>query len=108
MTYFYTKNENTSGSDYRFYGVRETVEDELDLIIYLQHKGYITDSVKKITNRNKAIYMMMPKTLDTIIGDTVKDFNINDLTTAQYAFYEGHITFKQYNQIVKDLKERSN
>ena len=107
---FYVWDHNTQ-SNYSFYGIREELAEAISLEKFLTDvKGYNSFHIETVktdewTPPIKKLYFDKPLMLINEIAKHVIPDEINDLTTAQYAFYEGHITFKEYNKIVKRIKE---
>lgn len=111
---FYVCDHNVKDM-YDFYGSRDSLTEANKLVDFLESKGYNSFWVKDVkgyeytthdyTKPIREYYFDKPLLLINEIAKHVIPEEINDLTTAQCAFYEGHITFKQYNRIVKRIEE---
>lgn len=112
--YFYICDNSTSGK-YEFYNSCDSLVEANKLVDFLEHKGFNSFWVKDTMGYDyktndytipiKEYYFDKPLMLINEIANHVIPEEINDLTQAQYAFYEGHITFKKYNEIVKRIQE---
>lgn len=109
ITNFYVGEHYTDGTKRtNFYGAREDWDEANDLERFLITKGY--SNVRCYMYRYKDGWernIVLTKTAD--LTDEIKHvINVDcifDNETATFAFYEGFISFKKYNEIVKRIKE---